>query len=121
MKDIKLKVLTFILFSCNKFCRYYFDDEPAEYGLKGGEYEDEKEAYVVLVDETITVIAGRLQLDPPGMFMFDFYDSSKTKFFSDSNHAIYYLFRSHHQKYEWVDSQLGEIIILMEMHLQERI
>ncbi|KAG5666148.1 hypothetical protein PVAND_017662, partial [Polypedilum vanderplanki] len=127
MKDIKLKVLTIIFFSSfaigehhheheykypcgNKFYRYYFDDEPAEYGLKGGEYEEDKEAYVALVDVTMSISTGRLQLDPPGMYMTDFNDSSRTKFVNDSSNAIYYLYRSRHHKYEWVDAQFGEIV-----------
>ncbi|KAG5666147.1 hypothetical protein PVAND_017661, partial [Polypedilum vanderplanki] len=68
------------------------------------------EAYVALVDVTMSISTGRLQLDPPGMYMTDFNDSSITKFINDSSHAIYYLYRNRHHKYEWVDAQFGEIV-----------
>lgn len=92
----------------NKFYRYYFDDEPAEYGLTAGEYEEGKQAYVAVVDTTFTVSNARLQLSPPGALITDFGDSGITKFINDSSHAIYYLYRNRHHKYEWVDSQFGD-------------
>jgi hypothetical protein len=55
----------------------------------------------------ISTHTGRIQLDPPGIYLPN--TAGQGYLLNDSN-AVWYLYRNRHHKYEWVDSQNAEAV-----------
>ncbi|KAG5667239.1 hypothetical protein PVAND_015229 [Polypedilum vanderplanki] len=90
------------LFVANKFYRYYLDDEPAEYGFFAGYYAPGKEAYIGLsIFANMAYQINRLQLDPPGVQLFN---AAGPGIFSNDSKTIWYLYHNRRHKYKWVNS-----------------
>ncbi|KAG5667267.1 hypothetical protein PVAND_015254 [Polypedilum vanderplanki] len=89
----------------NKYYRYNYDKEPADYGVSGGLYAPGKEVYLGLnVWEKQALAAGSIQLDPPG-FIKSFINAPAN--FVNNSKEVWFLVNDKNHNYEWVPSQNG--------------
>jgi hypothetical protein len=102
-----LASFSFLSSSANKFYRYNLDNEPADYGLVAGQYEQGKEAYIGLgVFANMAYQFNRISLDPPGIQLFNVAGPGS---FSNDSSQIWYLYNDRNHEFTWIDSENGEI------------
>ncbi|KAG5669018.1 hypothetical protein PVAND_016920 [Polypedilum vanderplanki] len=92
----------------NNYITYKLDNEPTEYGLSAGLYAPGKNAYVGLsIWRKVALMAGRIQIDPPGILV---PDTSRPSYFVNDSSQIWYLKKESNHSYEWVPSGNGSIV-----------